>query len=167
MDTKISCTKKVTLMPPEFVDGCRQYLRDERLKNPNDINGMMDPEYAETNYEEGTFTIRFKVREWELNRVGILHGGVISTMLDHTAGIAVFAFIGHWCPTVDMDVRFISQSVLGDDLTCIGRVIHCGERFITAECVMTNETNGRLVATCIMTCANGAERAKGAVDDQT
>jgi hypothetical protein len=29
---------------------------------------------------------------------------------------------------------------------------------------MTNDTNGRLVATCMTTCAIGAARAEGAVD---
>ena len=164
METKVSHTKKLTLMPPVFVEGCRQYFHDERQSNPNDINGRMDPAYVASDYAEGTMTLRFEVKDWELNRVGILHGGIISTMLDHAAGTAVFAFTGHWCPTMDMDVRFISQAVLGDVLICTGRVIHCGERFVTADCVMTNETNGRLVATCIMTCANGAEKAKGATE---
>lgn len=164
METKISYTKKVTLMPPEYVEGCLQYFQNERLANPDDINGRMDPKYIAADYSEGTFNCRFEVKEWELNRVGVLHGGIISTMLDHVAGLAIFAFIGHWCPTVDMDTRFISQAVLGDVLICTGRVIHCGERFVTADCVMTNETNGRLVATSIMTCANGAQRAEGAVE---
>ena len=163
MNTKISYTKKVTLMPPEFVEGCRKYMHDERQANPDDVNGKMDPEYAAVDYEEGTMTVRFTVKEWELNRVGILHGGIISTMVDHAAGSAVFAFIGHWCPTLDMDVKFISQAVLGDVLVCTGRVLHCGERFITAECTMINETNGRLVATSLMTCANGAVKADGAI----
>ena len=163
MNTKISYTKKVTLMPPEFVEGCRKYMHDERQANPDDINGKMDPEYAAVDYEEGTMTVRFTVKEWELNRVGILHGGIISTMVDHAAGSAVFAFIGHWCPTLDMDVKFISQAVLGDVLVCTGRVLDCGERFITAECTMINETNGRLVATSLMTCANGAVKADGAI----
>lgn len=164
METKISHTKKVILMPPEFVQGIPEYMRKERQANPDDVNGRMEPQYVGTDYEAGTVTVKFTVKEWELNRVGVLHGGIISTMLDHAAGAAVFGFIGHWCPSVDMDVRFISQAVLGDVLTCVGRVIHCGERFVTADCVMTNDTNGRLVATCTTTCANGAFRASGAVD---
>ena len=167
MKTKISYTKKIQLMPPEFVEGCRQYMHDERQANPDDVNGKMDPHYVATDYEEGTMTVVFEVKEWELNRVGILHGGIISTMIDHAAGSAVFAFIGHWCPTLDIDIKFISQAVLGDKLKCVGRVIHAGERFVTAECIMTNETNGRLVATGLMTSANGAELAKGAVVKNT
>ena len=164
MKTKISHTKKVTRMPPEYVEGCRQYFHDERMSNPDDVNGKMSPEYIATDYEEGTMTLRFTVKEWELNRVGVLHGGITSTMMDHATGSAIFAFIGHWCPSVDMDIRFMSQAVLGDVLICVGRVVHCGERFVTADCVMTNETNGRLVATCVTTCANGAKRAEGAMD---
>ena len=161
--TKISHTKKVTLMPPEFVESRRQFLHEERLATPNDVNGMMDPHYVDVNYEEGTMTLKFEAKEWEMNRVGILHGGITSAMLDHAAGSAVYTFMGHWCPTLDMDIKFISQVVLGDTLTCVGRVIHCGERFITAEAVMTNDTNGRLVAIGLMEYANGADRAKGAI----
>ncbi len=164
METRISHTKKVTLMTPEFVQGIPEYMLKERRANPDDVNGKLEPRYTDTDYYEGTVTIKFTVKEWELNRVGILHGGITSTMLDHTAGTAIFGFVGHWCPTVDMDIRFISQAVLGDTLTCVGRVIHCGERFVTAEAVLTNDTNGRLVATCMTTCANGAVRAEGAVD---
>ena len=150
-------------MPPEFVEGCRKYFHDERQSDPNDVNGMMDPQYVACDYEEGTMTLKFEVKEWEINRVGVLHGGITSAMLDHAAGSAIFAFVGHWCPTVDMDVRFFSQVVLGDVLTCTGRVIHCGERFITAEAILTNDSNGRLAASCTTTCANGAELAKGAL----
>ena len=163
MKTKISYTKKVELMPPEFVESRRQYLHDERQASPNDINGMMDPHYVAVDYEEGTMTIKFETKEWEMNRVGVLHGGVTSTMLDHSAGSAVYAFMGHWCPSLDMDIKFISQAVLGDTLTCVARVIHCGERFITAEAVLTNDTNGRLVAMGLMEYANGAVLAKGAL----
>ena len=165
--TRISYTKKVTLTSPEFVQSCPEYLHQERLASPDDVNGRMDPQYAEVNYAEGTMTVRFQVKEWELNRVGILHGGITSTMLDHTAGSVVYAFTGHFCPSLDIVIKFISQAVLGDTLTCIGRVIHCGERFVTAEAVLTNDTSGRLVATGIMTYANGADRAKGAVDKGT
>ena len=41
MKTKISYTKKIQLMPPEFVEGCRQYMHDERQANPDDVNGKM------------------------------------------------------------------------------------------------------------------------------
>ena len=164
METKISHSKKVTLMPLEFVEGCMQFFRDERKASPNDINAMLVPQYVDYDYEEGTVTLKYETREWEMNRVGILHGGATTAMLDHATGCAIYAFVGHWCPSVDMDVRFISQAVMGDVLTCVGRVIHCGERFVTAEAVITNDKNGRLVATYMTTCANGAERAKGALD---
>ena len=163
--TKISHTKKVTLMSPEFVQSRLEFLHRERLANPHDVNGMMDPQYVAADYYEGTTTVKFEAKAWEMNRVGIMHGGITSSMLDHTAGSAVYNFIGHWCPTLDMDIKYISQACLGDQLTCIGRVIHAGERFVTAEAVMTNDTNGRLVATGLMTYANGAVRAEGAIGD--
>ena len=165
METKIRHTKKVTLMPPEFVQSRLDFLHAERQANPNDLNGMMDPHYVAADYYEGSITVKYFSKEWEMNRVGIMHGGIISTMLDHTAGAAAYNFMGHWCPTLDVDVKFISQVCLGDELTCVGKVIHCGERFITAEAVLTNDTNGRLVATGLMTFANGAARAEGAIGD--
>lgn len=35
--------------------------------------------------EEKSLTIEFPVLDWEANYSGILHGGIICTMLDHTA----------------------------------------------------------------------------------
>ena len=163
--TKISHTKNVKLMSPEFVQSRLEFLHKERQASPNDVNGMMDPQYVAADYYEGTATLKFVAKEWEMNRVGIMHGGVTSSILDHSAGCAVYNFLGHWCPTLDMDIRYLSQVCLGDELTCVGRVIHAGERFVTADAVLTNDPNGRLVAMGTMTYANGAKRAEGAIGD--
>lgn len=152
-------------MTPEFVQSRLDFLQAERQSNPNDLNGMMDPNYTSVDYYEGTCTVKYIAKEWEMNRVGIMHGGVTSAILDHTGGAAVYNFMGHWCPTLNMETRYISQVCLGDELTCVGRVIHCGERFVIAESVLTNDSNGRLVATSTMTFANGAKRADGAIGD--
>ncbi|MBQ1715427.1 MAG: hypothetical protein II035_03630, partial [Firmicutes bacterium] len=51
------------------------------------------------------------------------------------------------------------QVNLGDQMTCVGKVIHAGARFITCSGELYNDTNGRLVATGLMEYANGARAA--------
>ena len=50
METRISHTKKVTLMTPEFVQGIPEYMLKERRANPDDVNGKLEPRYTDTDY---------------------------------------------------------------------------------------------------------------------
>lgn len=159
IEPKISHTGKVKLSTPEEVEYIRNYLQEHRYDHMGDFDSQMDPDYVSSDYENGTVTIRWTAKKWEMNHIGILHGGIMASILDHTAGYAAYAFLGHWCPTVDIDVKLISQVNLGDQLTCVGQVIHAGARFITCSGNLYNDTNGRLVATGLMEYANGAHAA--------
>ncbi len=159
IEPKISHTGKVKLSTPEEVEYIRNYLQEHRYDHMGDFDSQMDPDYVSSDYENGTVTIRWIAKKWEMNHIGILHGGIMASILDHTAGYAAYAFLGHWCPTVDIDVKLISQVNLGDQLTCVGQVIHAGARFITCSGNLYNDTNGRLVATGLMEYANGAHAA--------
>ena len=143
----------------EYAEAFLQGLRDERKANINDVNSMIDPIYDSLDWENRTMTVKFIAKEWELNRVGVMHGGITATMLDHTGGCTACAFTGYWTPTIDETVKFISQINLGDKLTCTGHIIHLGKRFITLEVTMFNETSGRLAAQALCTFANGASNS--------
>ena len=44
---------------------------------------------------------------WMRNPGGVMHGGIICTLMDVGMGIVVSSYKGHMCPTVDMHVEFI------------------------------------------------------------
>ena len=166
IEPKISHTEKVRLSTPEEVEYIRNYLQEHRYDRIGDFDSQMDPNYVSTDYENGAMTIRWSAKKWEMNHIGILHGGIMASILDHTAGYTAYAYLGHWCPTVDIDVKLISQVNVGDELTCIGKVIHAGGRFVTCSAHLYNDTNGRLVATGLMEYANGAHAANVSVQPE-
>ena len=71
------------------------------------------------------------------NRSGIVHGGVLLSMIDQAA-----AFAGLWCPfpgrvrravTLDLDCRFTGQARIGLRLSAEGRVMTAGRNVFFAR----------------------------------
>ena len=118
------------------------------------VNSLMTANYVDCDIQTSTVTIEFEIKPWELNRAGVLHGGVICTMLDHTAGAALTAFSGSWCPTVDIDVRFISFGQLGDTIIATGRIVSAGKSVFHTEAVLKNKDTGKIIATSTSTFLN-------------
>jgi uncharacterized protein (TIGR00369 family) len=83
------------------------------------------------------------------NRSGIVHGGVILSMIDQAA-----AFAGLFCPfpgrvrravTLDLDCRFTGQAPIGTRLTAEGRVMTAGRNVFFARTEVFDAA-GNLVA---------------------
>ena len=121
------------------------------------VNGLMAANYVDCDVYNLTVTLEFQIRPWELNRAGFLHGGIICTMLDHTAGATASSFTGSWCPTVDMDVRFISFGKPGDVLIGTGRIVSAGRKILHMEADLSDKATGRLIATATSTYLNRSE----------
>lgn len=126
-------------------------MQQEVITHPETVNGMMEPRYIDCDLDKKTVTAEYVVKPWEANRVGILHGGVICTMLDHGAGAAVSALVGEWCPTMDMDVHFLRQGHIGETLTVVGEILHLGRRAIHAEARLYDKSSGKMIASCLAT----------------
>ena len=68
------------------------------------------------------------------NRGGTLHGGVIATLADTAAGLAVRSAIepGSGHVTVNLDVQYLRAGVLGT-VEAHGRVVRAGRSIVFAE----------------------------------
>lgn len=84
-----------------------------------------------------------------LNRVGIVHGGVMLAMIDQAA-----AFAGLWCSvegnirkavTIDLDCRFTGMVKLGDRLVAEGRMMSRGRDIFFARTEIF-DGEGRMIA---------------------
>ena len=103
--------------------------------------------------EDGEVAARFTPGIWHEGHTGMMHGGLISSVLDEVMGRSNRIFnetTGEFrAPYVtgEITVRFLKPIFLGETMTAYGRVI--GEegrkRFITAE-VMDEEGTVRAVA---------------------
>lgn len=127
---------------------------DCRVRQKDSVNGMMAPEFVSVDSEAMTATFRYKVHPWEGNRVGFLHGGIMTTMLDHVCGLTVSAWLGHWAPTMTMSTDFIRPANVGDSLLVTAEIISMGSRLIRMRGSIVNEESSKLIAACTATFFN-------------
>jgi acyl-coenzyme A thioesterase PaaI-like protein len=114
----------------------------------NSINGMMQPEFVECSYEEKTLTIAFPVLEWEKNRVGALHGGVIAAAFDIATGLLARYLSGEsFSPTIQLETVFIRPIMLGDVFEVVVKINLAGRKLTHMYCEGFVKSTGKLAAT--------------------
>ena len=102
-----------------------------------------------TALEEGRVEFTCAVDESVYNPIGVVHGGLVCTMLDTVAGCAVHTTLpaGVGYTSIELKVNYLrAVRAAGGPLTAIGRVIRPGRRVAFAEGQVT-DASGRLVAT--------------------
>ncbi len=112
--------------------------------------------------EKGRATWRLTVAEQHLRTHGILHGGVIATLLDTAMGRAVWTMCrdDQGCVTAQLNVNFIRPAWSGETLTITGAVQHSGKQTAVASGEIRTAT-GVLVATGTGTFLFVAQPAEG------
>ena len=96
----------------------------------------------------GTCESTLEVRERMRQQHGFVHGGVIATMADHTAGGAARSVAGD-CEvlTVEFKINYLRPAT-GDRLRCTASVLKAGKSVIVAEALVycSNPGEEKLVA---------------------
>ena len=127
----------------------RQALADPDRPGIGRLLGMVLEELA-----EGRVVFTLETRPDMANPMGIVHGGIASTLLDSAMGCAVHATLpaGAAFTTLQLGIQF-TRAVQVDHgrLTCVGTVVHRGSRIATAEGTVVDR-DGRLVAHGTTTC---------------
>ncbi len=95
---------------------------------------------------EGKSKLRIKVRHDHHNLYGILHGGVIASLLDSTCTIALASLLraGEAAVTVDQRINYISNVSQGE-IYGEGRAIHRG-RYTGVSQGEVRDQEGKLIA---------------------
>ncbi len=104
-------------------------------RNPHGLK--LDFQYNDETGEvtsETDFSAHFQ--GWE----GVLHGGLISTVLDEIM-IKAAAHNGLKCVTVDLNVRFKKPALLKKSFTIKGKVKEAKKRLVLAEASITDSDN--------------------------
>lgn len=97
--------------------------------------------------EAGAASASLELAPHHLNRRGVAHGGIVSTLLDSALGAAVISSMPQewWCATTSLSCQFIGGAGEGR-LTATGSVLRRGRRiaFATGE---VRDDRERLIAT--------------------
>lgn len=95
--------------------------------------------------DEGFVKLQFTVKDYMLNPLKVMHGGVASTMLDELMGAACFLMskpVGY--VTINMNVDYLNVAKENDILIGEGKVIRAGRTTMHAEAKIFN-AEGKLL----------------------
>jgi uncharacterized protein (TIGR00369 family) len=141
-------------MPPRFTPTQQKHMNDGKtLANETGLPPVSG--YSEligyklrnraTSYAEMELTVEAK----HLNRLEVPHGGVLATLIDTAAGVAVAMSKGpdQIVPsvTIALSMQFVGQAKLGDVLIATGRHISGGRTIAHATAEVATQ-DGKLVA---------------------
>ncbi len=87
-------------------------------------------------------------QSFHYNPIGVVHGGVVATLLDTAAGCAVHATLaaGEAYTSLDLATRFVRPMTLNSGVVrAEGRVIHRGRSTAVAEATLV-DSRGKLLA---------------------
>jgi len=106
------------------------------------LNAMRDwygPFYDAIGFEleskgHGYCRYRLEIANNHLNPIGIVHGGVLYSLVDYSMGEAVYSVLPDKARafTTDVEIRYL-QSVSEGKLFCETKVLHQGKRIIVCE----------------------------------
>jgi len=104
--------------------------------------------------ERGAISVELDPQVRHYNPMGVVHGGVLATMLDTAAGCSVHSTlaVGEVYTTLDLTVKFLRQvTAESGRLRAVGKVIQRGRRTALAEAQVL-DGQGRLVAHAMSSC---------------
>jgi len=120
------------------------YLREQA----GSVNGMMKPEFVDCSFDEKTLTVAFPVLEWEKNRVGVMHGGMITAAFDIATGLLVrFLADKNFAPTIRLETVFLRPVPIGDTFVVHVKTNLAGRKLTHLYCEGFVKSTGKLAAT--------------------
>lgn len=145
-DPAVSASMMTTMTGLEFLQG----LMDGTVPPPP-ITALTNTTLETVRFGEVSF--RCSPDESVYNPIGLVHGGLVCTLLDSVAGCAVQSTLpaGTGYTSLEIKVSYLRAVHAGDDLRAIGRVAKPGRRAAFAEGEV-RDSHDRLVATATSTC---------------
>lgn len=130
------------------------------------IAATLDFEAAEV--DEGVAVFTCTPGEHHYNPIGMVHGGLVSTLIDSATGCAVHTTLplGMAYATVNLSVDMLKPVLdTTGPLRCDAKVVHRGGRIAIAAGEVVGENDGKVYArgqsTCLIYPVDGAKPGKG------
>lgn len=106
--------------------------------------------YRDSDWEAGWIEFTHKSTQYDMNRYGNVHGGIIVMLVDTAAGLTSYECgTGNASPTMDMNINFLKAVHVGDEMVMHSQILNCGKH----SCVVQTEVyvNGELTSTAVTT----------------
>jgi uncharacterized protein (TIGR00369 family) len=125
-----------------LLKGVRYNQTTEHQRGGN-IAGLLQ---IETKFEGEVCIAELPINPVNKNPLGIVHGGITATLIDHTMGALSFKVIpeGHSIVTTGLNIHYISPGI-GDSLLCEATIEHKGSQTIVLSATVYR-TDGKKVA---------------------
>jgi uncharacterized protein (TIGR00369 family) len=100
--------------------------------------------------ERGRATLRLPYQERLVgdNRTGVLHGGVITTLIDNTSALSIFSLLDDACgyPTLDLRIDYLRPATPGLAVYCTAECYRMGREIAFTRATAYQEGNPQPVA---------------------
>ncbi len=102
----------------------------QNYKHPDRFGALLGYRVTSFDRENREGKVALTVREDHLSPAGKLHGGVISSLLDYTCGLAVFSTLGKtdFSSTVELKVNYFRPVLLGEEIEATAKVVFRGKK---------------------------------------
>ena len=128
-------------------DWLREELAFINGKMASTLNGRLKAELESCDDARQELTLKFPLQDWQVNGLGTLHGGMMSTMLDMTMGL-----LGRYCrgvqdvTTVTLDVRFLRPAPAGRTVRVCAQAEKTGHRILFLRAGLSDAETGEQFA---------------------
>ena len=113
---------------------------------PGRFNSSLELEYADCDPDRPAVFFRYRKKYGHLNPVDGVHGGVIASLADTCAGMAIVAYTGEYVTTTDLSVSFL-RALTGDVFLVEVEFTHLGKKMCSCNVKIRDEASGELGAT--------------------
>lgn len=114
-----------------------EWLEEELIfineKMSHTLNARMQAKLHSVDEQAQELTLEFPLLDWEVNGLGTLHGGMMSTMLDLTMSMVIYCFSRQTIPpTISQTMNFLRPVPMNGSVLIKARVTSCGRKNATA-----------------------------------
>lgn len=134
------------IVPEEQVESYFLERQENAQSNSNSMDCILGAKFVSYDMANMSMVVEYDAKEWAINGGGVLHGGIICTMIDHSLGCLIRAFTGAWTPTIEIDTAFLNPAGGGQTLVCKASITKLGKQIVFAEGVLFEKTKGFVVA---------------------
>jgi len=136
-------------------------MMDERRRSP--FSAFIGTEMEEM--RDGYVRLSLRLGPQHTNPNGVMHGGVVTTMMDSALGAALSSVRGDDArrnphATIEMNASFLSPAFPGDEIVVEGRLLRLGGSVAFGEAEARRRSDERLIAKARLTFAIAGGRGQ-------